>query len=283
MLRRMRTIVVLAACSLVATGLAAGSAAAGRVDTVGTVRYVRHGFQIEAGQAYVAIKAMCPRRTHVTGGGVSNDADFGELSVVHTYPVDGHDRGSAPDDGWAVLLQNRDEDGHRGKVYAICTEHSVRYITQSFQVASGVQEDFDVSCPQDTFVLSGGTRGPRQVIENSTFPVDNVGWGGYVENLSVVEKTFKQTAVCSEIATTVEQSNGDEVGPLSTDTRSATCPDALVVYGGGHDNGAGFGGLYASALFPAGADHDVWRIAVDNFSDSFSFTTGAYAVCGASD
>src|SRR5262245_9423102 len=236
---RTRTIVAVAACSLLVAGLAAGSAAAGPIVTVDTIRYVRHGFQTEPGQAYMTVKAMCPRGTHVTGGGVSDGADFGQLTIVHTYPVDGPDRGKAPDDGWAVLLQNLDDGSHAGKVQAICTEHAVRYSTQSFQVGAGAQTEFDVSCPQDTFVLGGGTRGPRQVLENSLFPVDNVGWGAYLENHSGVEKTFKETAVCSEIVTTVVQSSSDPIDPLSQAIRTATCPDTLNVYGGGHDNDAG--------------------------------------------
>src|SRR5262245_66045736 len=107
MLSRMRTIVAMAACSLL-VALAAG-AAGGAVVTVDTIRYVRHGFQTEPGQAYMTVKAMCPRGTHVTGGGVSDGADFGQLTIVHTYPVDGPDRGKAPDDGWAVRLQNLDD------------------------------------------------------------------------------------------------------------------------------------------------------------------------------
>src|SRR5262245_892448 len=189
MLTRMARIVALAVGSLLAAGLTPGPAAAGSVDTVGSVRYVRQGFHTVQGQPYLTVRAMCPRGTHVTGGGVSNGAEFGELTIVHTYPVDGRDRGAAPDDGWAVLLNNRDEGVHAGKVHAICTEHPVRYRTQSFQIASGAQDQFNVSCPQDTFVLSGGTRGPRQVIENSLFPNDNLGWGAYLENHSGVEKT----------------------------------------------------------------------------------------------
>jgi hypothetical protein len=44
--------------------------------------------------------------------------------------------------------------------------------------------------------------------------------GAYLENHSDVEKTFKETAICSEIATTVEQSSNDPVDPL----RGSSCP-----------------------------------------------------------
>ena len=280
---RMRKIAALAVCSILTAGLTASSAAAGSVDTVGSVRYVRQGFHTTEGQPYLTVRAMCPRGTHVTGGGVSNGADFGELTIVHTYPVDGRDRGSAPDDGWAVLLNNRDEGRHGGRAHAICTEHPVRYRTESFQIASGAQDQFDVPCPQDTFVLSGGTRGPRQVVENSVFPNDNTEWGAYLENHSGAEKTFTETVVCSEIVTTVEQSNNDPVDPLSRAMRSVTCPDTLVVYGGGQSNSAGFGGLFAAAMFPAGAGHGTWRVNLDNFSDTLTFSAAVYAVCGPSD
>jgi hypothetical protein len=107
--------------------------------------------------------------------------------------------------------------------------------------------------------------------------------GAYLESHSDVEKTFKETAICSEIATTVEQSSNDPVDPLSRLVLSVTCPDTLLVYGGGQANDAEFGGMFAGAMFPAGADQDTWRVAVENFSDSMTFSASAYGVCGTSD
>ena len=258
--------------------IAGSSVAAGSVDTVGKLRYVRHAFQTKPSQEYLTVKAKCPRGTHVTGGGEVNDGGFGELNIVHTYPVDRGDPGSSPDDGWAVLLHN--QGSHSGKVHAICTKRKVRYATETFQIATGAQNEFDLPCPAGTKVLSGGTRGPRTVIENSLFPVSDFEWGGYVENHSATDKSFTQTAVCAKVATTIQISDNDPIDPETRGSRSSACPGSQHVYGGGQDNSAGFDGIFASAMSPTGSDHDAWRAAVDNFSASFTFTVRAYAVCG---
>lgn len=46
--------------------------------------------------------AKCPAGQHITGGGIVISGSVSEGFVVSSYPIDGKDKGKAPDDGWRV-------------------------------------------------------------------------------------------------------------------------------------------------------------------------------------
>lgn len=109
-----------AASSAVAAGTTTGKPDLGRipgVTTAGTYKYVATNYLTPAASTTWLGTAACPKGTHVTGGGISSSGST--ESMNNSYPVDGGDAGSAPDDKWAVYLINLNGSTNV-TVYAIC-------------------------------------------------------------------------------------------------------------------------------------------------------------------
>ena len=63
--------------------------------------------------------AMCPGRSHVTGGGV--ELRFPTLGdVFASFPIDDGDKGKTPDDGWRAGIQSTGMVQQTERIYAIC-------------------------------------------------------------------------------------------------------------------------------------------------------------------
>jgi hypothetical protein len=71
--------------------------------------------------------ALCPAGTHVTGGGASLGGAATESRIVSSYPFDGGDPGTAPDDGWKVQAFNESGPDKRLTVFAACWDRAMRY------------------------------------------------------------------------------------------------------------------------------------------------------------
>jgi hypothetical protein len=67
------------------------------------VRKLRYVYEsrVVLGNERSTLKARCPRKYHVTGGGVEGFANY-----LASVPFDGKDAGKAPDDGWKGTMQN---------------------------------------------------------------------------------------------------------------------------------------------------------------------------------
>ena len=63
-------------------------------------------------------KAMCPSGTHVVGGGAHTFPHSTDSEVESTFPIDGPDADSKPDDGWEAVANN-DDSGQEIKLRAI--------------------------------------------------------------------------------------------------------------------------------------------------------------------
>lgn len=64
--------------------------------------------------------ALCAKREHVVGGGVSGPGAQSDVVVVGSQPVDSGDGGDAPDDGWYGFVENDAAQARSFQVYAIC-------------------------------------------------------------------------------------------------------------------------------------------------------------------
>jgi hypothetical protein len=250
------------------TGAAASSFTSGGITYVTKERHVKANH-------YRTLKAECPGGTHVLGGGEDSNAGFAQLRLRHTFPYDTKDQGSKPDDGWAVGVSasvGRDVD-----VTAICAKLKPSYRKQSFP-ATGLTQggEFNVVCKGDDEVLSGGTRGPDELSQNSGFPEGDNAWGFYVDNQGTHEVQVRGYAVCADINVRLI-SVAAMAPPNNFDTAQASCPQHKRVVGGGQSNGAGYNRIAANRMTPVGDDG--WLASVNNYDAAITFDYTAYAVC----
>lgn len=68
----------------------------------------------------VSTKAKCPRGSQVTSGGVSITDNDPDLEVAGSFPIDGPDRGSKPDNGWQGVANNQSFPDTQTKAWAVC-------------------------------------------------------------------------------------------------------------------------------------------------------------------
>jgi hypothetical protein len=76
-----------------------------------------------ANNAQVSAEAKCPIGEQVTGGGIEILGSSDGIEVADTFPIDGPDADSIPDDGWHGTA-NDDATGHQThmQVFAICKQ-----------------------------------------------------------------------------------------------------------------------------------------------------------------
>jgi hypothetical protein len=79
--------------------------------------------------AQAGANAECPAGQSATGGGVSFDGGVG-ADVNESYPVDGPDSDTLPDDAWQVHANNTTGSPKNVRAYVICAEAtSTSYVT----------------------------------------------------------------------------------------------------------------------------------------------------------
>jgi hypothetical protein len=149
----------------------------------GTVRYVTKTGTLPASPGALTLTARCPSNMHVTGGGaVASDggAALGAY-VSSSYPIDGSDGDSRPDDGWRATFYGSTQPGT--KVIAICASTSPTYIARSTQhpdqdqkiPAGDVGSGYWATCPPTKHVLGIGAYiagPPRYVRVHAMYPGD---------------------------------------------------------------------------------------------------------------
>jgi hypothetical protein len=130
----------------------------------GPLRYVTATGSLPASAGPLTLTARCPSDMHVTGGGAiaSTGGDARAAYVSSSYPIDGPDADSKPDDGWRARFFGRTQPGT--KVIAICASTSPVYPTrikqypdQDSSISAGdVGLGYWVSCPATKHVLGIG-------------------------------------------------------------------------------------------------------------------------------
>jgi hypothetical protein len=111
---------------------------------------------VTAGQSE-SLRVNCPSHTHVTGGGASIFGATGQGYLNSTYPVDGSDSGTKPDDGWKSRTFNVTGSGKSMDAFAICEAGSApQYETTTLSLPVSTDVGFDLDCPAATALLSAG-------------------------------------------------------------------------------------------------------------------------------
>lgn len=100
------------------------------------------------------LTARCPAGTRVTGGGARLGGPIALLWLNSSYPIDAGDGDTKPDDGWRARGYNNSGLAEAMKVFAICADLRVRYVS-----SAGIDPNYTfVHCPGTTHVTGGGLR-----------------------------------------------------------------------------------------------------------------------------
>jgi len=260
-------------------GVTATSAGA-IVKRSGGISYAYKRTDVEAG--FQTVKMRCPRRTHVVGGGEANGFTFNGLTLHHTYPIDGRDRGKKPDDGWATAVNAAGPNSF--EPYAICIKRRVTYVKRQLGADSSAQTNHVIPCPQGLHIVMGGHRGPQELLDASGFP-SSEGWAFFVDNTTNSPQVFTGFATCVRfgVSKVTVSDNSFEAGQGFVE---APCPTGRHVVGGGFSSSFNYGDAHTNSTFPAAAvdpTRDIgrlWSVWVDNFSGTGSVS--ALAVCSRS-
>jgi hypothetical protein len=97
--------------------------------------------------------AKCPPGTHVTGGGPFAAP---RVELDSSYPIDGDDQGSKPDDGWRVRVDSGAGGRTKFHVEAVCQRPQPAYATLSEELAPGIGRAVFTPCPPSRHLLSAG-------------------------------------------------------------------------------------------------------------------------------
>jgi hypothetical protein len=125
----------------------------------GKVRYRSTLGRVPPGSART-LRAGCPDRTHVSGGGVYNYGPFEDAYVAASYPYDGRDPGSVPDDGWAARVQDVAAPAPtQMSVHAVCLGLRPRYVVAPpLTVGDAPVPMTGPACPDSRHLTAGGIR-----------------------------------------------------------------------------------------------------------------------------
>ena len=229
------------------------------------------------------IKAPCPGATHVISGGMGTVNGYGGILLTGSYPYDGSDKDSAPDDGWKIDVTNR--GGQETAADALCSKQTWRYVHEDFTFPRFDDATATVKCPSGTHVISGGGRAgtligllPGDGKDSDKAPDDK--FSVHTESGATAKTKGVAWATCGkakvEYVTT-------KTGPIGTHEEGgefdATCPDGSQVLGGGagmnvdHRDGA------INSLFPRTDAIQGWGAYLDNYDISKLHSGRVTAVC----
>lgn len=245
----------------------------------------------------------CPKDTFVTGGGLSIVEGDRALMVLHTYPTDGGDPDSKPDDKWFGMASNTSTTFYPGggQTTVICSTTGVFKYRQSAEVdlPPNTQGHAEAHCPTGARAIGGGMKGEGWLGQglSSSYPLDTSrdaddiaddAWQVWATNERDLDGSVTAYVICAtENKSSYKYLAGDPstISTGSQGTATVACgPGSSVVGGGGY-----LTGLHPSiemlASYPEddlsdanAAPDDVWIVRGNNDSgDSQSLT--AWAVC----
>jgi hypothetical protein len=117
------------------------------------------------GDSVESVDAPCPEGFKVTGGGAFSNGAYLETKLQDSYPIDGLDNDSKPDDGWRATIWNTASTARNSEVQAICAKAKVKYVTAEISTGTGGKR---ANCPDGTTVSGGGV----DTFELFGFPYD---------------------------------------------------------------------------------------------------------------
>jgi hypothetical protein len=160
-------VVVILACTVFVVAAPSAPAA--------SLKYVSERNGDVGGGAQGGVDAMCPRDRHVLGGGTSSSGAWNETTINDSYPIDGDDVDTTPDDGWRSTIDNKAGDPRGVTSLAICAKGK----TPKYRSTDFVSVDLAgvAGCPAGTSPSGGGVSSEGTYVQNSfvteTWPVDS--------------------------------------------------------------------------------------------------------------
>ena len=266
---------------MLAATVGIGGAAPPETTTAGKFRYVQRTFWVDAELQSTLQIARCPRRTHVYGGGTTNEQEFGRGGIIASIPVDLRDRGVVPDDGWAVRYDNYSPTPISAVVTAVCGRAAPTYRSVATQVPAQRSKTLTARCPRGTSVWGGGAiiRGPyNTTLLSQTFPKGARAWTSTLANYSAAARRGTIHAICGRRRPRVMRESTTVIPDGST-LSDADCPNQRfhLISGGASNTAPGFIGL--GTLNPADRDGQVDEAPDDEMTAWFhSYTDSEHQV-----
>jgi len=269
------------AAFLVAVAVTATAAPGAAAKT----KVLRGDFKSVGPGQQVSQKVGCPSGLRVSGGGTYTDGSSLEDEVADSYPFDGRDEDTKPDDGWKGAI-NGGPGGAQMQTWAMCTD-AVK-LTYSSAPAQPVSFGgrVTVPCPAEQDPVSGGMRVPGKLVtsplKGSILSGLPAGWESSVINLT--SPTPTGYAICSP-SKRVEHAGGSlNLGPSSQGKLEMPCPDGSTILGGG-GTGDSTNQLELASLLPSDADDDDgkpddgWTTWFNNESATETDSMNSHALC----
>jgi hypothetical protein len=235
------------------------------------------------GQA--TIKAPCPGGTHVVSGGTGTEGGYGSILVLGSYPYDGSDKDSKPDDGWKAEMINRNSP-LESAAYALCTKQSYSYPHEDFKFPRFKDGFGTVACPHGTHIISGGGRAgtligllPDDDNDGNKLPDDQ--FVVHTESGASERTDGTAYAICGDTKVKYVSVNTPAITPHDEGGEfDAPCPDGSNVLGGGAGIDVGHRDGALNSLFPRTDDKLIgWGTYLDNYDGSNTHTGKVVAVC----
>ena len=211
-------------------------ARAGEVETFGGYKYVTVERFGEPGSTKT-VSAKCPRGTHVLGGGGESGGGFGDTFISSSFPFDGRDRDSKPDDGWKATHSSFD-DVRELYADAVCGSQMPVYRKEEFEAAPEDRLQVAIDCGGGPAIIHGGLRGAASVQPVASYPFDGSGnqdsWQLTADNVSEKPRSVKGYAICSDELAVTYVPTAQEADPVVQDFGETPCPpDTPNAIGGG--------------------------------------------------
>lgn len=100
-----------------------------------------------------SVKAKCPAGTRVASGGAGLNGAASDSHLDSSYPFDGSDGDSKPDDGWKARAFNAASSRARLSLSVQCVAR--RLVYRNFESAGGI---LVATCPGESHALAGGIK-----------------------------------------------------------------------------------------------------------------------------
>lgn len=254
-----------ACAGVVLIALGAAQLAGARTDlgTVGGLTYIfGESSAVAAGNGEDGI-AECPSGEHVVGGGAQVGGNAAESFFNTSYPFDGSDANSTPDDGWGSHFWNLSGVTKSVDVIAVCRKGSFKYRSGSHKVKAGHGQAVAVKCPAGTHVSGGGVYADGSIADalvNSSYPyngpdpgdVPDDGWKGREYNLAGSARQMTVFAICGAKKLDYERDGPVTINATSGVGSHVACPNSRHLTGGGlRLNGAPAGEAHPVTMLPS--------------------------------
>jgi hypothetical protein len=279
--RRIAVLVLVVAATLTST--TPSDAAAGLTYVNSTKK------TLQPGDVFVRQSVKCPAGTHVLGGGTHTTGGINKTTVGSSFPFDGGDGNTTPDDGWRSFATNKSDGNEKMQTFAVCTTRNDQSYTATVGIAvpHGGQALGETDCPDGEQVTGGGVEIALHHISielGGSAPFDDIdpddseeddGWFAAANNTSGEPPTSMTiTAICTA---TGARSYVNAFTPVATgedEEFEADCPSGTRGIGGGLRMGSFDPSNEVSSTAPLddadrnSARDDGWRATMSNNSGS---------------